>query len=549
MKKLLFYITPFVVVGFAACKKDLLETVPRDQLSEVIVWTDANAAEQFVNSIYLRNISGFERPEQEWGAGVYMLDAASDDGDLAFTWSQSQSFNDASFNPANSPLFVQWGRYYGQVRAANLALENLDKVTGNDAKKQRLKGEVYFLRAFVYHDLLRFYGTKTVATEGGVPLLDKTLKPGDNFKIPRAGYSETVDFIIKDIDAAMPLLPNKNETVEGRATKGAAMALKSRVLLYAERWAEAATAARAVMTITPGYSLFPDYENIFLTKNNSEIIFAKKYNAPAVVHGAGGPGAPGFNTVNLPAYGTFGGWGGTNPTQNLVDAYEGTDGRPIASSTVYNAADPYKNRDPRFYATVLHNGSVFSGKPVETFDGGANSKAAGPDGTNTGYYLRKFLDPRPEKVANLYPSTSDQDWIFFRYAEVLLNYAEAQNEAAGPDATVYNAINMLRTRPGVNMPALPVGLSKDEMRQRIRNERRVELAFEEHRFFDVRRWGIAKQVLNGPAQGMKITKTGNTFTYTRFTFENRVFLDKMIVLPIPQAEIDKNPAAKQIAGW
>jgi hypothetical protein len=302
------------------------------------------------------------------------------------------------------------------------------------------------------------------------------------------------------------------------------------------------------MNLTPGYSLFQDYETLFLTKNNSEIIFAKKFNAPVRIHGTGMAYNPGFETINLPA-GSFGGWGGIAPTQNLVDAYEMKDGKPINQSALYNPNDPYKDRDARFYATVLYNGSEFGGKKVETFEGGANSKSVSDDASNTGYYIRKFLYPSAEKMAQLYPSTSDQDWIFLRYAEVLLNYAEAHNEAVGPDATVYDAINQLRSRPSVNQPPLPAGLSQADMRQRIRNERRVELSFEEHRYFDIRRWGIAKEVLNGPLYGMKITKTATGFNYERIIFENRVFQDKMVVLPIPQAEIDKNPAAKQIAGW
>jgi hypothetical protein len=224
-----------------------------------------------------------------------------------------------------------------------------------------------------------------------------------------------------------------------------------------------------------------------------------------------------------------------------------TDGKSIDQSTLYNPQDPYKSRDPRFYATVLYNGAVFGGDTVETFVGGANTK--GDDATNTGYNIRKFLYESPDKMEQLYPSTSDQDWIFIRYAEVLLNYAEAQNEAVGPDQSVYDAVNMIRSRQSVNQPQLTPGLSQADMRQRIRNERRVELSFEEHRYFDIRRWGIAKDVLNGPVYGMKITPNGNAFTYERIVFENRVFLDKMVVLPIPQSEIVKNPAAKQIAGW
>jgi hypothetical protein len=540
--------------GLASCKKDLLDKLPADRLSDNIVWTDPNAAEQFINGIYGQIISGFDRPESEWGSGTYLLDAASDDGDVTFEWSESQALHLGAFNPSNSPLAPQWSNFYAQVRRTNLALANLDRVQGNDDKKLRLKGEAYFLRAYTYHDLLRFYGSKQAGNEGGIPLLATPLTPSDDFQIPRSSYDESVNFIVKDLDSAAAILPGVGSIEAGRASKGAALALKSRVLLYAERWAEAAAAAKQVMELTPGYMLFPDYETLFLTENNSEIIFAKKFTAPVRVHGMGfswagyTAGNFGFETVNLPA-GSFGGWGGTTPTQNLVDAYEMKDGKSITQSPLYSDNDPYKDRDPRFYATVLYNGSVFGGKTVETFEGGANSKSVSDDASNTGYYIRKYLNPSMEKMTQLYPNTSDQDWIYIRYAEVLLNYAEAQNEAVGPDATVYDAINQVRSRPSVNQPPLPAGLSQADMRLQIRNERRVELSFEEHRYFDIRRWGIAKHVLNGPMYGMKITQNGNAFTYERIVFENRVFLDKMVVLPIPQSEIDKNPAAKQIAGW
>lgn len=549
MAKNIFYL--IVVVCLASCNKDILNQVPKETLSENIVFSDPAAAEQFLNIIYTKIESGFERTESNWGSGCYMLDALSDDGDVTFTWSESQSFNLGSFSPSATPLTSQWANLYYLVRSANLAISKMDGVAGDAEVKNRLKGEAYFLRAYLHHELLRFYGSKKVAGKNGIPIIDKPLTVEDNLQIPRSTYDETVSFIVEDLNKAATLLPNRDKTVAGRATKGAALALKSRVLLYGERWVEAAAAAKEVMNLSPGYSLFSNYGALFITKNNSEIIFAKKFLNPIKVHGSaifagnGGEGFnPGFSTVNSPAYGSFGGWGGTCPTQDFVDAYPMTDGKTITESPLYNANDPYVGRDPRFRETVFYNGSTFAGKTVETFEGGSNSKAAGTDATNTGYYLRKFHDPA---ITVLYPNSSDQDWIYIRYAEVLLNYAEAQNEAVGPDATVYDAIKQLRDRAGIS--PLVAGLSKEDMRTRIRNERRVELAFEEHRFFDIRRWGIAKQVLNGPIRGMRITKTGPTFTYTPFVFETRTFTDKMYVMPIPQFEVDRNPSAGQIGGW
>lgn len=191
----------------------------------------------------------------------------------------------------------------------------------------------------------------------------------------------------------------------------------------------------------------------------------------------------------------YGGWGGNAPTQNLVDTYEMMDGQPITNpGSGYNPQNPYANRDPRLAATVLYNGAPYRGRAVETFRPGGLDSPDGPESFNTsptGYYLRKFINEARDLGAS---SSSQAPWIYFRLGEVLLNYAEAQNEAAGPDASVYRAINQVRAR--VSMPALPTVLTQAQMRERIRRERQVELAYEEHRYYDVRRWKIANTTEN-----------------------------------------------------
>lgn len=523
----------------SACSKGLLDKTPKESLTADFVWSDPTAAEQFVNGIYGGLPHGFSR-----NFGEYMLDAASDDGDNSYTWTECENLKLSNFVPLSTPLANQWANYYALVRKANIALSNLGKLTDVD-KKNRLMGEAYFLRGFIYSELLRFYAAKlSGSTEPtGLPIVDKPLTLDDNFQIPRSTYDETVDFIIKNLDSSAALLPDNYAASTkdvGRATKGAALALKSRVLLYAQRWAEAAAAAKDVIDNKSnyGYDLYPDYQNLFLAKNNQEVIFAKKFKQPELSHP--------YDQFQILVEQTGTGWGGLCPTQNLVDAYEMTDGKTINQSPLYDPTNPYVNRDPRFDATVLHNGSIFQGLPVETFDGGMNKPNGNSDVTKTGYYARKFHDTTISPIAS---RPSDQDWIYIRYAEVLLNYAEAQNEAAGPDGTVYAAINEIRQRPSVRMPVLTPGLSQNQMREAIRHERRIELAFEEHRYFDVRRWGIASTVLNGQFYTMDIKKTGSGFTYQLVPYQIRSYHDRNIVLPIPQSEIDKNPSVKQIAGW
>jgi len=437
-----------------------------------------------------------------------------------------------------------WPRSYRSIRECNIALNSLTTITMSDARKNRLKGELQFIRAFRYHDLIRNYG-------GVVLMGDKVLQLDDNLKddalFKRASLKESIDYAVAQLDQAAALLPKDNDGnwPLGRATKGAALAIKARLLLYAASplyatgtWADAATAAQAVIAMNK-YTLYQNgYDKLFLNADgNNEIVFARLYTKNANhthLEIANGPNG-------------YGGWGGNLPMQNLVDDYRMMDGTAITDAgTSYNPAQPYVNRDPRFYFTILYNGSTYRGATIDSYTPGGKDSKDGPDNWNTsktGYYLKKFMnDSYP--LQNPWGNAGFQPWIYVRYAEVLLNYAEAANEAYGPDVvpsgatlTARQALNQIRARASVNMPAVGA-VSQAQLRDLIRSERRVELAFEEHRFYDVRRWKIAEVTENKPANGIAISKNGSTYTYTtKVALDGRKFLKQHYWLPIPRAEI------------
>jgi hypothetical protein len=308
-------------------------------------------------------------------------------------------------------------------------------------------------------------------------------------------------------------------------------------------WEAAAAAAKAVMDMNQ-YGIAADYVKLFQNSDNNEAIFSRLYAIGArhvCMEIANGPN--GYN-----------GWAGNTPLQNLVDAYEMKNGKPISDpASGYSEANPYANRDARFYATILYNGAPYRGSTIQTYTPGGKDSNDGPSNwntTKTGYYLRKFMDDS-YPIENPWDVAGRQPWIYLRYAEVLLNYAEAQNEAVGPDATVYNAVNQVRQRASVNQPALPAGLSKEQMRDAIRRERQVELAFEEHRYYDVRRWKIAMQTENVPAYGITVELKNGVPVYTRkIALTGRLFAEKNYWLPIPRTEIQaSNDLLEQTTGY
>lgn len=524
----------------SSCKKDFLDINPTDRLSESALLADSSLFQSFVLNRYLgarlqdkEDIPGFGRGFT-WAMWASLSDEAVYNNDDN-TWGIVRGL----LAPENLGIAgTIWGRSYRSIRECNFALGNIDNVEMSAQRKAMLRAELRFIRAYRYFDLVTNYG-------GVVLLGDKVYNLGDNFDdaalYTRSSIQDCITYVLGELTAAASDLPvnNSDSWRLGRATKGAALALKARLSLYAASplynagsWQDAAAAAKAVMDMNE-YSIYQGgYRNLFLTPENDEIIFQRLYTRNAA-H---------FPLEIASAPNGYGGWGGNTPLQNLVDDYETMDGLPITDpNSGYDEQNPYVNRDKRFYNTILYNGADYRGRKVETFvPGGLDSKDGNENWntSRTGYMLLKFLnDAYP--INNPWEVAGFQPWIYMRYAEVLLNYAEAQNEAVGPDATVYSAINQIRQRTSTDMPPLPAGLSQAEMRERIRNERRVELAFEEHRFYDVRRWKIAMQTENEEAWGIEPQKQPNgTITYTRkIALTGRRFEEKHYWLPIPRAEI------------
>jgi hypothetical protein len=551
MKTMKFKLTYTLLAGaigvaglLAGCNDDFLNVEATDRISDDAITSDSSLFEDFVINRYM----GVRLQDKEaegtppgFGRGFeYALWASISDEAIYNNDDNTWVVQRGLLAPENTGIAgTQWSRSYRSIREINYALSNIAEVEMSQARKNLLIAELKFIRAYRYHDLVRNYGS-VVLMGDAVYNLDDDLTEDALFQ--KSSIADGINYILTQLDEAAAVLPTANSTSWqlGRATKGAALALKSRIALYAASplysagsWQAAADAAKEVMTM--GYTLHPDYQSLFLTSSSKEIIFERLYVVGArhvCLEISNGPNG-------------YGGWAGNSPLQNLVDAYEVKEDAdtavPFDWSNTAHATAPYENRDPRFYASILYNGAEYRGREIETFLPGGQDSKDGKDNWNaskTGYYLRKFLDDNLP-INNPWDVAGIQPWIYMRYAEILLNYAEAQNEAVGPDASVYDAINQIRER--VDMPELLAGLTQTEMREAIRRERQVELAFEEHRFYDVRRWMIAMETENEPAYGINITKSGNTLTYERkVALDGRKFEQKHYWLPIPRAEIQSS---------
>ena len=500
-----------------------------------------------------------------------MMASASDEAEYTLETSSIQMFNVGSWNAKNNPDGGSWWNNFRGIYLVNHFLANSDNLDlemyrlnpddiGHEQYQNRLdnikrwKYEVRFLRAYFYFELIKRYG--------GVPVITRPVEIGDSF--PRNTLDSCVNFIVKECDDIAWGLPVKYTEQEnlGRATRGAVLALKSRVLLYAasdlfnspekwasgyankdlisvkpidrkERWKRAADAAKNVIDLTDaGYALSNNYQGVFRSYTDAEIILARRDGA-----------SNDFEKANYPVGYDLGNSGNT-PSLNLLDDYEMLDGTAFDWNNKNHAANPYRGRDPRLAFTILSNMTKFNGRPVECWTGGRDGKGV-PRATKTGQYLLKYIDP---ELNLLEGRTSVHTWVLIRLAEVYLNYIEALNEYQPAHSDIKIYYNKIRQREGIKMPELPDGLDQDAVRQKIRHERGIELAFEDHRLWDARRWMIAadnekgKGVLNIPLRGLEILNRGGVPSYTPIEIEKRNFEPKMYLYPIPQGDLD-------IAGW
>lgn len=601
-----------------SCNGDFLNTEPQTEISESAVWSDPALAEAFVTGIY-----------QGLGQGGFneeMLASMTDEAIFTHPGRGITTVTEARINAADvgwnnaGNRTWNWERLYSYIRRTNLAIAELSdpQFENEGGIVDRLMGEAKFMRAYYYHDLARYFG--------GVPLVDRPYELGEeSYEITRASYQETIDFILADLDEAAFLLAGKN-MADGRSSELAALALKARVLTYAasdlhdastaqanssvlagysnidllaytsgtqaERWQKAQAASKAVLDRASGnlYGLsspvshedgIQNYMNNSLSRNGGEdeLIFARYFiNAKQENGGRQGlyNGPNGYNN-----------WAGNSPVQLLVDDYEMMDGSQFDWDNPEHAAAPYENRDARFYASILHDGSqwkprssanapkdplgqiqtgtyeVNPGGSVETHFGldTRNSSIEDWNGSYTGYYIRKFIDPDPAIVDQ--NTWQEVPWPILRYTEAVLNYVEASIEL-GQEDEARAWLNQIRFRVG--QPAITA--SGEELVEAYRNERRIEMAYEEQRFHDVRRWMIAEETLGRQANVISITGTlkpgasVSVYKYDPESYdyeyvvqpidpgkENRLWLDKMYFFPIHRDEINRNSSLIQNPGF
>ncbi|WP_256010370.1 RagB/SusD family nutrient uptake outer membrane protein [Desertivirga xinjiangensis] len=544
LNKYLYLLTGGLTFLSFSCKKDFLQRDLSVVVDENAVFQDTLLAENFATNSYAFLIDDYARLN---GSNKGMTGQFTDESISNNNESFVSSMTAGNYLSTQATEIVTiYGQMYKGIRNANTTLARLDDYEGNWWKRSRIRGEQLFLRAFYYFELVKRFG--------GVVIIDKPQPVSEaTTDLPRNSYEETVAFILKDLNNAIELLPDEylDKRYSGRATKGAAMALKSRLLLLdasplrnpennTDKWRVAAEAAAAVKLINK-YKLEDSYADVLVLPASEEYIMIKP-RAPRVLQGY-------LKDFIMPA--SYGGAQSTiSPTQNHVNLYgmQAT-GLPIGDPlSGYDENNPYVGRDPRFYVNILYNGSSWQGRAVETFIGGRDVR--GDNVTKTSYYVKRLW---PESVRSTVSNSQGRvNFIFFRYAEILLNLAEARNEQlSAPDQEVYDAINEVRNRAG--MPDLE-NLDKDKMRERIRDERAVEFAFEEMRWWDVLRWKAGAEIVDQTLYGMKIDKVGNTLTYQEVPLESAHqrpgFQERWHWYPIPLAEIRKSTGAlEQSPEW
>lgn len=549
--KKIFYITILFAASVAvSCSDDLLEKKPLDSYSEVDVFRDAALLRNYVNGSYIGIRHSFDDENS-------LLDGLTDNAyNRHGSGLATRNYTQGAINVDDGEGVTRnlWTTAYTYIRRPNLFFEKTQNSSIPATELEPMAGEMYFIRAFLYFDLLRWYG--------GVPITTQAFELNEpSFDMTRNSVDEVVAQVVADCDNAISRLPAFATQDKGRASKEAAMALKGRVLLYAAsplfnptndlgKWTAARDANKALMDLgtIPFISSPAEYGEVFNGGSEKEIIFARYFT---VINNQGW----GVNTWLYS--GGSGGWSNTTPTQDLVDSYELVNGKiPADPTSGYNPQDPYVNRDPRFAESILYQGATFTDantkapRLMEYFADKAsptNGALAGRDsqfrtgtgGNNslTGYNFRKYTDEGKKGEGVGGEETNTNPFIFFRITEAYLNYAEAQIEL-GNETEAQNALTTVRARVG--MPA--VTETGAQLRERYRRERRIELVLEDHRFFDIRRWKIGPEALNKPAKGVNVFKNGPIieYDYNSVVDPLRKWDDKMYLLPIPPSEIRRS---------
>ncbi|MBR8534475.1 RagB/SusD family nutrient uptake outer membrane protein [Carboxylicivirga sediminis] len=539
--------------------------------TEEQIWSIPDYAEGILMAAYK------EIPDMYNTYGGDFLDCATDNATSNRYGASVDKLRAGGWSSNYNPLDV-WGAAFNQIRNINLFIENGLDITYVDynkeidsAKKARLKGEAYFLRAWYQWQLLQNHaGPNEQGTVLGYPILTRVYTQDEEVKLARNTYAECVQQILNDCDTAAAYLPLEylkgdeipeeiNDNQIGRATATAALALKSRAALYAasplfannetDKWATAAQLAKATIDVI---GALPSIDEKFYNDENSPELIMRKYALNRALESS-----------NFPV--VLFGQGRTNPSQNLVDAFPMANGYPISDdlNSGYDESMPYEGRDPRFYRTILFHGALFKDSTIDMSTTGLNSELASPErASRTGYFLRKWMSPDVNlEVGN---AKSDNHYFaLFRKVELYLNYAEAANEAWGPEAdplglglTAKDAINAVRSRAGIGSTAYADNVASDgadAFRSLVHNERRIELCFESHRFYDLRRWNSSLEQLNTTIKGVKVERivsdVDTTFQLTPIDVENYQYGQHMFYGPIPFSEVIKSGEIVQNKGW
>ena len=585
MKRIIYLLV--VLVGISACEEDFFEPKYNNDIDFLQAISDPDIVEGFL----LKGYDALPKGQDNYGG---FLDCATQNAVHNTASNKLNTTVSENWASNNNPI-DNWKKTYEAIQSVNRFItygirpvvertpDTLVFHKGDDEVnkklRKRLEGEAHFLRGYYYFDLLkRFAGRNDAGELLGVPLVTELLDAGSLTALERTSFTVVLDTIIQDLKRAATLLPEKYEGADpyfgsgknlGRATSVAANALLSRVYLYAgsplyeltnatEMNEKAAAAAAAVIDV-----IGSDLPSVYVYAGANagyDAYFNEGGSSELLMHRLGGE-SNGIEGSDFPP--SYGGKGRTNPSQNLVDAFPMANGYPIGhGSSTYDAANPYAGRDPRLNMTILYDNAPLKGVGVQTrsggkdFPGGTGGKATDANSSRTGYYLRKWLSD----FVNLESSPATKKFHYFtivRKGEVFLNYAEAMNEAYGPEAdpkghgmTAVEAIGKVRDRAGITKTGSfddyleSIKSDKDIVRGLIRNERRLELCFEGHYFYDLRRW---KEDLNVPVKGIVISNAGTEFTVKEIHTPN--FADHMYFGPMPFDEVTKSPSIEQNAGW